>query len=83
MFKVYSLFLIYNTSKYIEKLNFIQIHDDYTVICKSLMKKQSNFEIFNNMKVVLSTGEHGFIDGTFGQSGKTKVRIPGNLSYSM
>lgn len=56
-----------------------RIHDDYTVICKSLMKKQSNFEIFNNMKVVLSTGEHGFIDGTFGQSGKTKVRIPDGI----
>ena len=55
----------------------MQIHDDFTVICKNLMKKQSNFEIFNNMKVLLSTGEHGLIDGTFGQSGKTKVRIPG------
>lgn len=52
--------------------------DDYTVICKGLFKKETNIDLFVNMKVKLSTGENGVIEGSFGQSGKFKVRIPGN-----
>lgn len=57
-----------------------RMHDDYTVICRNLMKKETNMEVFANLKAELSTGEHGLIEGSFGQSGKTKVRIPNGLS---
>lgn len=50
--------------------------DDYTVIGRSLFKKETNIQTFTGMKVSLSTGEEGMIEGGFGQSGKVKVRIP-------
>nr|XP_039256339.1 selenocysteine-specific elongation factor-like [Styela clava] len=53
----------------------LQIQDDYTVICRGLLKKESNIELFQNLKVELSTGEQGKIEGNFGQSGKIKIRI--------
>lgn len=37
-------------------------------------------DLFRNLRVTLSTGESGFIEGSFGQSGKAKVRIPNGLS---
>ena len=52
-------------------------HDDYSVICRGLFKKESKIDAFVGMKVTLSTGESGMIEGGFGQSGKFKVRIPG------
>ena len=54
--------------------------DEYSVIVRSLFKKETNLQMFLNLKVTLSTGEHGFIEGGFGQSGKIKVRIPDGLS---
>lgn len=51
--------------------------DDYSVIGRSLFKKETNIQIFVGLKVKLSTGEDGIIDGGFGQSGKFKIRIPG------
>ena len=53
--------------------------DEYAVICRGLFKKETNIELFVGMKVKLSTGEAGMIEGGFGQSGKFKVRIPGKL----
>lgn len=53
--------------------------DDYSVIVKSLFKKETNLALFANMKVTLSTGEQGVIEGSFGQSGKVKIRIPNGL----
>ncbi len=53
--------------------------DPYTIIGKSLFKKETNLDLFINLKVQLSTGEHGYIEGNFGQSGKFKVRIPSTL----
>lgn len=32
------------------------------------------------MRVSLSTGEVGFIEGGFGQSGKAKIRVPAGLN---
>lgn len=55
----------------------MQIQDDYTLICRDLLKKETDFQIFKGLKVQLSTGEVGTIDGTFGQSGKIKIRVPG------
>jgi selenocysteine-specific elongation factor len=54
--------------------------DNYTVIGRSLFKKETNIQTFTGMKVSLSTGEEGVIEGGFGQSGKVKVRIPAGLS---
>lgn len=54
--------------------------NEYQVIVKDLFKKESNVQIFTNLRVILSTGEEGIIEGTFGQSGKINVRIPNGLS---
>ena len=51
--------------------------DEYTVVCRGLFKKETNMEAFVGLKVTLSTGEQGQIEGSFGQSGKFKVRVPG------
>ena len=52
--------------------------DEYTLIGKNLFKKETNIQSFVGLKVTLSSGEKGVIEGGFGQSGKFKVRIPGN-----
>ncbi|XP_008071112.1 selenocysteine-specific elongation factor [Carlito syrichta] len=54
--------------------------DDYSVIGRSLFKKETNIQLFVGLKVYLSTGELGVIDSAFGQSGKFKIHIPGGLS---
>uniref|UniRef100_A0A8C5W7R9 Selenocysteine-specific elongation factor n=1 Tax=Leptobrachium leishanense TaxID=445787 RepID=A0A8C5W7R9_9ANUR len=51
-------------------------NDDYSVIGRSLFKKETNIQLFVGLKVRLSTGEDGVIEGSFGQSGKFKIRIP-------
>lgn len=51
--------------------------DEYTVIGKNLFKKETNIQTFVGLKVELSSGEKGVIEGGFGQSGKAKIRIPG------
>jgi hypothetical protein len=48
------------------------------VIGKNLVKKETNVQPFINLKVTLSTGEIGIIEGSFGQSGKIKIRFMGN-----
>jgi len=50
--------------------------DQTTVVCRGLFKKESKVDAFVGLKVSLSSGESGFIEGGFGQSGKFKVRIP-------
>lgn len=54
--------------------------DEYSVIAHSLFKKETNIQSFVGMKIKLSTGEEGMIEGGFGQSGKVKIRIPNGLS---
>ena len=54
--------------------------DQFTLICRGLFKKESKVDAFVGLKVSLSTGENGFIEGGFGQSGKFRVRIPGNYT---
>jgi len=49
--------------------------NEYEVIVKDLIKKETNLELFTGLKVELSTGEKGVIEGSFGQSGKIKVRV--------
>ncbi|OWF53685.1 selenocysteine-specific elongation factor-like [Mizuhopecten yessoensis] len=56
--------------------------DEYSVIGKNLFKKETNIQAFVNLKVTLSSGERGHIEGGFGQSGKVKIRIPDGLQPS-
>lgn len=56
-----------------------RVTDDYTVIGRSLFKKETNLQLFVGLKVTLSTGETGVIEGGFGQSGKFKIRVPEGL----
>ena len=55
-------------------------HDEYTLIGRSLFKKETNISIFAGLKVQLSTGDKGVIEGAFGQSGKFKIRLSDALS---
>ncbi|XP_077428975.1 selenocysteine-specific elongation factor isoform X2 [Vanacampus margaritifer] len=52
-----------------------RVTDDYTVIGRNLFKKETNLQIFVGLKVTLSSGETGVIEGGFGQSGKFKIRV--------
>lgn len=54
-------------------------NNDSEVICRNMFKKETNLAVFNGLKVTLSSGDEGTIDGSFGQSGKFKVRIPSKL----
>lgn len=56
-----------------------RVTDDYTVIGRNLFKKETNLQLFVGLKVVLSSGETGVIEGGFGQSGKFKIRIQEGL----
>ncbi|XP_029005988.1 selenocysteine-specific elongation factor isoform X2 [Betta splendens] len=56
-----------------------RVTDDYTVIGRNLFKKETNLQLFVGLKVTLSTGESGVIEGGFGQSGKFKIRVPEGL----
>lgn len=49
------------------------------IICRNLFKKETRLDLFAGLKVSLSSGEKGFIEGSFGQSGKIRVRIPDGL----
>ncbi|KAM5304489.1 selenocysteine-specific elongation factor isoform 4-T4 [Glossophaga mutica] len=57
-----------------------RVIDNYSVIGRSLFKKETNIQQFVGLKVQLSTGELGIINSSFGQSGKFKIHIPGGLS---
>ncbi|XP_069010538.1 selenocysteine-specific elongation factor [Embiotoca jacksoni] len=56
-----------------------RVTDDCSVIGRSLFKKETNLQLFVGLKVTLSTGETGVIEGGFGQSGKFKIRIQEGL----
>ena len=54
--------------------------DDYSCVCRGLFKKETNPEKFIGLSVYLSSGDTGFIDGMFGQSGKFKIYVRGKYS---
>ncbi|XP_076436674.1 selenocysteine-specific elongation factor-like [Babylonia areolata] len=56
-----------------------RVTDAYSVIGKNLFKKETNIQAFANLKVTLTSGQQGVIEGGFGQSGKVKVRVPEGL----
>jgi len=49
--------------------------NEQEVIVKDLFKKETNVDLFSGLSAVFSTGERGSIEGSFGQSGKVKVRV--------
>lgn len=52
------------------------------IICKNLFgKNQLNYveDMFLNFKVQLSSGQSGFIENTFGKSGKLKIRLNSDI----
>ncbi|XP_069688405.1 selenocysteine-specific elongation factor [Periplaneta americana] len=53
--------------------------NEYEVIGRNLFKKETNIQLFVGLKVCLSTGETGIIEGSFGQSGKVKIHVPDGL----
>lgn len=57
-----------------------RVVNDFEIIGKCMFKKETNVEQFVGLKVKLSTGESGIIDGSFGKSGKIKIRIPEGLT---
>ena len=57
-----------------------RMNDEYTVIGRELFKKETDIDLFKNLKVRLTSGEEGKIEGSFGQSGKCKIYIPDGLS---
>ena len=54
--------------------------NEFEVIVRDLVKKETNLDLFTGLRVELSSGESGSIEGTFGQSGKIKVRVVQGLS---
>ncbi|KAG8331173.1 selenocysteine-specific elongation factor isoform X2 [Homalodisca vitripennis] len=56
-----------------------RIVNEYEVVCKDMFKKETRLDLFTGLRVSLSSGENGVIEGCFGQSGKIRVRIPQGL----
>ena len=56
-----------------------KVVDNNTLHIKELFNKETAPDIFMNLKVTLAlTGHKGTIFGTFGKSGKLKVRLEGD-----
>ena len=45
-----------------------------------MFKKETNIHLFEGLRVKLSSGETGKIDGPFGQSGKFKISLDSKYS---
>ncbi|CAM5999690.1 unnamed protein product [Sphagnum balticum] len=56
-----------------------RVVNEYEVIARNMFKKETKIQLFEGLKVKLSSGEEGIIDGNFGTSGKVKIRIPAGL----
>ena len=50
------------------------------VVAKNMFKKETNIHLFEGLRVKLSSGETGKIDGPFGQSGKFKISLDSKYS---
>lgn len=59
-----------------------RVVNDYEVIASNLFKKETDREKFVGMKCQLSTGEHGLIAGSFGQSSKVRIQLKSQLQSS-
>jgi len=52
-----------------------------TLIAKNLFRKETNMNLFTNMKVTLPNGNTGTTVSSFGKSGKFKVLFPSGFGY--
>ena len=53
-----------------------KVVDQSNLHIRDLFSKETNLKVFNGLKVVLTeTGQSGKIEGTFGKSGKIKVKL--------
>lgn len=57
-----------------------RLHTENTLIGRGLFKKESQMDKFAGLKITLSTGEHGIIEGGFGQSGKYRLGFRSGLN---
>uniref|UniRef100_A0A1B6KGY1 Selenocysteine-specific elongation factor n=2 Tax=Graphocephala atropunctata TaxID=36148 RepID=A0A1B6KGY1_9HEMI len=56
-----------------------RIVNEHEVVCRNMFKKETRLDLFTGLRVNLSSGEGGIVEGCFGQSGKIRVRIPQGL----
>jgi selenocysteine-specific elongation factor len=56
-----------------------RLHNEQTLVGRDLFKKETQLDKFVGLKVVLSTGDTGVIEGAFGQSGKFKMYFRSGL----
>lgn len=56
-----------------------RIENETNLICSSMFKKESKVDIYSGMKVYLTNGEVGLIEGAFGKSGKIRIHIPDGI----
>jgi selenocysteine-specific elongation factor len=53
-----------------------RVNDEHTAIGRNLFQKEVDLNLFFGMRIELETGEQGTIEGSFGKSGKFKLRFP-------
>jgi len=59
-----------------------KIIDENQVLVKDLFKKDTNINLFLNKTVIMAlTGNQGYIQSSFGNSGKIKVIFPQGIYY--
>lgn len=83
--KDYINVLLPNLKLYVikEKIGLVQnVLNENELVCHRLFKKSSSVQKFLNLKVILSTGESGYIESSFGQKDKVRIRIPNGLQSS-
>ena len=67
---------LFKVFKYKTRIGVVErASNEQEVIVKDLFKKETNIALFTGLTAIFSTGEVGTIEGTFGQSGKVKVRV--------
>lgn len=54
--------------------------DGTTAIVRGLFKKETDPNVYLNLKVVTGKGEVGTIEGPFGKSGKLRVSFQGGIN---
>ncbi len=54
--------------------------DGCTAVCRGMFSKDSDLSRFLGMAVEGPAGERGILEGSFGKSGKFKVRFPGGVA---
>ena len=57
-----------------------RVMDTRTILVRDLFKKETTQEVFMSKPVVIDKTFKGVIIGTFGKSGKLKVRVESDLS---